>query len=100
MNAAWQRAGRSSAPGCLQAQTQYLEVVEKFGRLKEETDALLAERDDAYLELLAVPSPRAGAVAQLPRGSSLAAEDGGHLQANAGAEQPKGLFGGLFGGRR
>ena len=40
-----------------QAQTRYMEAVEKFGRVKEEVDALLTQRDDAYLELLAVPSP-------------------------------------------
>jgi hypothetical protein len=84
----------------MQAQTQYLEAVEKFGRLKEETDALLAERDDAYLELLAVPSPRTGAGTRLARSSLSAAEDGGHLQPDNGAAQSKGLFAGLFGGKR
>lgn len=39
----------------VQAQQKYLEAVEKFGQLKDDVDALLAQRDEAYLELLAVP---------------------------------------------
>ena len=64
----WADAGARHAQGELsltatsraagaQAQTRYMEAVEKFGQVKEEVDALLTQRDDAYLELLAVPSP-------------------------------------------
>lgn len=40
-----------------QAQTRYMEALEKFGHVKEDVDSLLTKRDDAYLDLLAVPSP-------------------------------------------
>ncbi len=40
---------------CMQAQTVYLEAVEKFGKMKDEVEGLLSDRDEAYLELLAVP---------------------------------------------
>jgi hypothetical protein len=43
-------------PSCAaQAQQKYLEAVQEFGRLKDNVDELLAQRDEAYLELLAVP---------------------------------------------
>ena len=94
---------KGSLPCCSnQAQTRYLEAVERFGALKEGTDTLLAERDDAYLELLAVPSPRSVPGSILARSSSssssaAAVEDGGHLQVGDGVGERKGLFGGLFG---
>lgn len=37
-----------------------MEAVEKFGLLKDEVEGLLAERDEAYLELLAVPDAAGG----------------------------------------
>ncbi|BDA43789.1 probable chaperone protein DnaJ at N-terminal half [Coccomyxa sp. Obi] len=80
-----------------QAQTVYLEAVEKFGKMKDDVEGLLSERDEAYLELLAVPDAT---------GSSAAAttEDGGHLAAGstATADKPIGrrLFDGIFGSRR
>lgn len=40
---------------CVQAQSAYLEVVEKFGKMNDDVEGLLSERDEAYLELLAVP---------------------------------------------
>ena len=40
---------------CMQAQTVYLEAVEKFGKMKDELEGLLSDRDEAYLDLLAVP---------------------------------------------
>ncbi|CAL8468257.1 g7796 [Coccomyxa elongata] len=80
-----------------QAQTVYLEAVEKFGKMKDEVEGLLSDRDEAYLELLAVPDAA---------GSSTAAttEDGGHLAAGstAAADKPisRRLFDGIFGQRR
>lgn len=98
----WHCCRLKGAPVTLpvQAQTQYMEAVTRFGSLKEETDALLAERDEAYLELLAVPSPRSVSGSLLARSgsstSAAAAEDGGHLQAGAGMGQRKGLLSGFF----
>lgn len=40
----------------LQAQAAFLAAAEKYGQEDAEVEALLAERDAAYLQLLSVPS--------------------------------------------
>ncbi|EIE19270.1 DnaJ-domain-containing protein [Coccomyxa subellipsoidea C-169] len=81
-----------------QTQMAYLEAVERFGKMKDEVEGLLSERDEAYLELLAVPDTAGTA------GTGPAAEDGGHLAAGSSAEADKPfsrrILEGIWGPRR
>ncbi len=44
----------------------YLEAVERFGKMKDEVEGLLSERDEAYLELLAVPDTAGALLCKRP----------------------------------
>ena len=50
----------------LQAQAAFMAAAERYGQEDAEMEALLDERNAAYLQLLAVPSA-AGAAQMLPR---------------------------------